>query len=102
MINYNHFTTCMGNSILSSPPQLGGEMDIFFWGGGKLKTDPGIFLGGQTKFFIRKLRASLVEGEATNRGREEPVNRGLSQSQGREGPENRGRSPSQRREAPEN
>ena len=30
---------------------------------------------GQIKFFIRKLRASLVDGEATNRGRKAPVNR---------------------------
>ena len=86
-------------SVLSSPPQLGGGNEHF--GGGGLRTDPGIWWG-QTKFSIRKLRASLVEGEATNRGREAPVNRGLSLSRGCEAPENRGRIPSRRREAPEN
>ena len=46
-------------------------------GGGKFRTDPGFLLrGGSTKFLIRKLRASLVEGEATNRGREAHVNQG--------------------------
>ena len=81
-----------------------GKWTLGGGGGGGLRTDPGIFFlgGGQTKFFIRKLRASLVEGEATNRGREAPVNRGRSPSRGREAPENRGRSPSRRREAPEN
>ena len=60
-------------------------MDIL----GGLRTDPGIFFQrGQTKFFIRKLRASLVEGETTNQGREAPVNRGRSPSRGREAPVN--------------
>ena len=55
------------------------------------------FWGGQTKFFIRKLRASLVEGEATNWGLEAPENRGRSPSRRREAPENWGRSPNRGR-----
>ena len=38
----------LSDNVLSSPPQLGGEMDILRGGG--LRTDPGIFWGGQTKF----------------------------------------------------
>ena len=74
-------------------------MDI--WGGG-IEDGSRNFFEGQTKFFIRKLRASLVEGEATNRGRQAPLNRGRSPSRGREASENRGRSQSRRREAPAN
>ena len=49
-----------------------------------MRTDPGIFLGSQTKFFIGKLWASLVEGEATILGRFAPENQGRSPSRRRE------------------
>ena len=59
-------------------------MNIFCWGGGQIENKSRDFSGGQTKFFIKKLRASFVEGETTNRGREARVNQGRNPNRRRE------------------